>query len=58
MGRADDPQAVLNARCQVRGVEGLSVADASVMPRIPRANTYLASVMIAEKCSDLLLEER
>jgi 5-(hydroxymethyl)furfural/furfural oxidase len=55
MGRADDPLAVLDSRCRVRGVEGLTIADASVMPRIPRANTYLTSVMIAEKCADMLL---
>jgi 5-(hydroxymethyl)furfural/furfural oxidase len=58
MGRADDPEAVLDPLCQVRGVEGLSVSDASVMPQVVRANTYLATVMIAEKCSDLLLQRR
>ncbi len=57
MGQESDPLAVLDSRCRVRGVEGLTVADASVMPRIPRANTYLTSVMIAEKCADLLLEQ-
>jgi len=34
------------------------VSDASVMPQVVRANTYLASVMIAEKSSDMLLERR
>jgi 5-(hydroxymethyl)furfural/furfural oxidase len=58
MGRDDDPEAVLDPLCRVRGVEGLTVSDASVMPQVVRANTYLASVMIAEKCSDMLLERR
>ncbi|MDR6955137.1 5-(hydroxymethyl)furfural/furfural oxidase [Ancylobacter sp. 3268] len=49
MGRADDPQAVTSPRGRVLGVEGLSVADASVMPSIPRANTNMPTIMIAER---------
>lgn len=40
---------VLDADCRVLGIEGLRVADASVMPTIPRGNTYLGCVMIAER---------
>lgn len=40
---------VLNADCQVLGIEGLRVVDASVMPTIPSGNTYLGCVMIAER---------
>lgn len=40
---------VLDADCRVHGIEGLRVADASVMPTIPTGNTYLGCVMIAER---------
>jgi 5-(hydroxymethyl)furfural/furfural oxidase len=49
MGAADDPSAVVDPAGRVRRVEGLRVADASVMPRIPRANTNIPTIMIAEK---------
>jgi 5-(hydroxymethyl)furfural/furfural oxidase len=49
MGAADDPDAVVDSVGRVRRVENLSVADASVMPTIPRANTNLPTHMIAEK---------
>ena len=42
MGRADDPEAVVDARGRVRGVEGLWIVDASVIARVPSANTHLA----------------
>lgn len=57
MGPDHDPQAVLDARCRVRGVEGLRVVDASVMPSIVRANTNISTIAIAEKASDLILED-
>jgi choline dehydrogenase len=41
--------AVLDADCRVRGIDGLRVADASVMPTIPSGNTYLGCVMVAER---------
>ncbi len=40
---------VLDADCRVRGIDGLRVADASVMPTIPAGNTYLGCVMVAER---------
>ncbi|MCC7345797.1 MAG: GMC family oxidoreductase N-terminal domain-containing protein [Variibacter sp.] len=49
MGAADDPMAVVDTAGRVRGVEGLRVVDASVMPRIPRANTNIPTLMVAEK---------
>jgi choline dehydrogenase len=48
MGVVNDPRSVVDPDCRVIGVEGLRVVDASVMPEIPRANTHLTTVMIAE----------
>lgn len=55
MGADDDPTAVLDPRCRVRGIAGLSVADASVMPTLVRANTNIPTIMVAEKAADALL---
>ena len=49
MGAVDDPGAVVDPQCRVKGVAGLRVVDASVMPTVPRANTNLPVLMIAEK---------
>lgn len=54
MGRADDPAAVTTADGRVIGLDGLAVADASVMPSIPRANTNLPVMMVAERIADAL----
>ncbi len=54
MGAAGDPMAVVDAAGSVRGVAGLSVCDASVMPTIPCANLNVPVIMIAEKFSDML----
>ncbi|MBN9409396.1 MAG: GMC family oxidoreductase N-terminal domain-containing protein [Burkholderiales bacterium] len=49
MGRADDPMAVVGEDFGVHGIGGLYVADASVMPVIPSANTNLPTIMVAER---------
>ncbi len=54
MGPADDREAVVDARGRVYGVEGVVVADASIMPSIPRANTHLPTVMVAERIAGWL----
>ncbi len=49
------PEAVVDPQLRVRGIDGLRVVDASIMPTVPGANTNAAVVMIAEKASDLIL---
>jgi 5-(hydroxymethyl)furfural/furfural oxidase len=57
MGSADDAMAVTDAAGRVHGVGGLRVVDASVMPAVPRANTNLPTIMIAEKMADAILAD-
>lgn len=52
-----DDLAVVDANLRVHGVEGLRVADASIMPVIINANTNAPSMMIGERCADMLLAE-
>ena len=55
MGPASDVNAVVGSDLRVHGVDALYVVDSSVMPTIPSANTYAATLMIADKASDLIL---
>ena len=57
MGAEHDPKAVTDPAGRVRGVAGLRVADASVMPSVPCGNTNIPTIMIAEKVSDAILAD-
>jgi choline dehydrogenase len=54
MGPDDDPGAVVDQYGRCRGVDGLVVGDASIMPFVPRANTNLTSIMIGERIGEWL----
>ena len=58
MGRAHDPAAVVDSELRVRGIEGLRVVDASVMPAITSGNTNSPTMMIAERASRLIVQGR
>jgi choline dehydrogenase len=58
MGAVDDPEAVLDPQLRVKGVTGLRVADASVMPFLPAVNPNITVMMIGEKAGDLLAAQR
>ena len=58
MGTTDDPGAVVDNRLRVIGVDGLRVVDASVMPTITSGNTNSPTLMIAERASDMIREDR
>jgi choline dehydrogenase len=58
MGTDNDPGAVVDSRLRVIGVRGLRVVDASVMPVITSGNTNSPTLMIAERASDMIREDR
>lgn len=58
MGDPSSPDTVVDPRGRVLGIDGLVVADLSICPWVPRANTHLTAVMIGERIADLLLPPR
>ncbi|HUO62944.1 MAG TPA: mycofactocin system GMC family oxidoreductase MftG [Terriglobales bacterium] len=57
MGADGDEGAVVDQRGRVRGVDGLAVVDASIMPNVPRANTNLTCIMIGERVAEWMRDE-
>ena len=58
MGPASDPSAVVDHRLSVHGIDRLRVVDASIMPTLTSGNTNAPTAALAEKASDLILEDR
>ena len=54
MGDPADKRSVVDVACRVIGCTGLRVVDASIMPTVPRANTHLTTVALAEKMAEVL----
>ena len=52
----EDDGAVVDSPCALRGIDGLRVVDASVMPAMPSPNIHPATIMVAEKGSDIIAQ--
>ena len=57
MGPDGDRDAVLDPRLAVRGVQGLRVADGSAMPFLPAINPCITTMMIGEKCAEMMIQD-
>jgi choline oxidase len=57
MGPDSDPLAVVDPRLRVRGVRGLRIADGSILPFLPAINPCITTMMIGEKCADMLKDD-
>ena len=58
MGPDNDPMAVVDQQGRVRGLEGLRVADASIMPDVIRANTNATTIMVGERVANWIAQGR
>ncbi len=57
MGPDTDPTAVVDERLRVKGIDGLRIADASIMPRVTSNNIHAPVLMIGEKCAVMMQED-
>lgn len=57
MGADDDPLAVLDGQCRVRGIDSLRVVDSSIFPTIPNGNLNAPTIMVAERAADMILNK-
>ncbi|MGF1721990.1 choline dehydrogenase [Vibrio kyushuensis] len=55
MGADNDPMAVLDEQCRVRGINNLRVVDSSIFPTIPNGNLNAPTIMVAERAADMIL---
>ena len=58
MGATDDPLAVVDPYCRVRGLENLRVVDSSIFPTIPNGNLNAPTMMVAERAADIILNTK
>jgi len=58
MGASEDPFAVIDANCRLRGIEGLRVVDSSIFPSLTNGNLNAPTIMVAEKAADLILGKK
>jgi choline dehydrogenase len=56
MGSPDDPLAVIDPECRVIGIDGLRIADASIIPMVTNGNLNAPCIMIGEKAADHILD--
>jgi len=54
MGAFDDPDSVVDPECRVRGVDALRIVDTSIIPTVPRSNTNLAAIALAERAAEMI----
>ena len=54
MGAFDDPDSVVDPECRVNGVDALRIVDTSIIPTVPRSNTNLAAIALAERAAVLI----